>query len=66
MTVDGTARVEINDGQSPDDIDWDNEVFDGDDLVGKTISEFMPEGRVRIEVKMEMNDYKTYVEEEFA
>ena len=63
MTVSGDASVELNEGQSAEDVDWGGAVFDPNDLEDMTYEEFDANGDASITQQIVMNDYDTYVKQ---
>ena len=62
MVVSGNASVELNEGQSADDVDWNDAVFQGD-LEDPDYGDFDANGDASITQKIVMNDYDTYVKQ---
>jgi len=62
MVVRGDAVVELTEDQSAEDIDWNNAVFDPDDLEDADYGDFDADGDASINQQIVMNDYYTYRE----
>ena len=62
MIVSGSTSVELNEGQSAEDVDWNDAVFQGD-LEDPDYGDFDAKGDASITQKIVMNDYDTYVKQ---
>ena len=62
MIVSGNTSVELNEGQSAEDVDWNDAVFQGD-LEDPDYGDFDANGDASITQKIVMNDYDTYVKQ---
>ena len=63
MIVNGCASVELNEGQSAEDIDWCDVVCDPDDMQNCDYEFFDPDGDGKVVEYLVMNDYDTYKKE---
>jgi hypothetical protein len=63
MVVRGDAVVELTEDQSAEDIDWNDAVFDPDDLEDADYGDFDADGDASIDGQIAMNDYDTYAKQ---
>ena len=62
MIVSGNTSVELNEGQSAEDVDWNDAVFQGD-LEDPDYGDFDAKGDASITQMIVMNDYDTYAKQ---